>query len=286
MSIQNVSDTALWVAMYRAMETDRPDAHFRDPYARRLAGERGEQIVRAMPKGRSMSWPMVVRTKVFDDVIMDLVRNEGVDVVLNLAAGLDARPWRLDLPPSLRWVDVDLPGMTESKARAMAGETPRCRHEAIAADLADAAQRREVLARVGGMGGKALVITEGLLIYLAPDDVAALAADLHARRSFRWWLTDLASPQLLKWMEKSWGRHVREGNAPFRFAPAEGSGFFARFGWREARWSSTLEDGHRLKREMRMAWLWRALGRLASAEKREQFRRFSITLLLERTAAP
>jgi methyltransferase (TIGR00027 family) len=283
MSIQNVSDTALWVAMYRAMETDRPDAHFRDPYARRLAGERGEQILRAMPRGRSMAWPMVVRTKVFDDVILDLVRNEGVDLVLNLAAGLDARPWRMELPPSLRWIDVDLPAMTEHKARAMAGETPRCRHEAIAADLADPAQRREVLARVGAMGGRALVVTEGLLIYLTPHDVAALAADLHAQPSFRWWLTDLASPQLLKWMEKSWGKHVREGNAPFRFAPADGSGFFARHGWREARWSSTMEDAHRLRREMRAAWLWRALGRLAPAKKREAFRRFSITLLLERT---
>jgi len=39
--ISSVSDTARWVALYRAMESDRPDALFRDPYARRLAGAAG-----------------------------------------------------------------------------------------------------------------------------------------------------------------------------------------------------------------------------------------------------
>ena len=43
--IRNVSDTAVWVAMYRARENDRPNGLFRDPFARRLAGERGEQIL-------------------------------------------------------------------------------------------------------------------------------------------------------------------------------------------------------------------------------------------------
>ena len=62
--VRNVSDTARWVAIYRAMESERPDALFRDPYARRLGGERGEAIVRAMPRGRSMAWPMIVRTAV------------------------------------------------------------------------------------------------------------------------------------------------------------------------------------------------------------------------------
>ena len=42
MAIDNISDTARWVAVYRAQETARPDAIFRDPFAERLAGERGD----------------------------------------------------------------------------------------------------------------------------------------------------------------------------------------------------------------------------------------------------
>ena len=68
-AIRNVSDTALWVAIYRAMESERPDAIFRDPYARRLGGERGETIVRQMPNGAAMAWPMIVRTAVMDEIV-------------------------------------------------------------------------------------------------------------------------------------------------------------------------------------------------------------------------
>jgi O-methyltransferase involved in polyketide biosynthesis len=74
MPIEHVSDTARWVAVYRAMETDRPDAIFRDPFAERLAGARGTEIVDTMKRGRAMAWAMIVRTAVFDEIIMDRVR--------------------------------------------------------------------------------------------------------------------------------------------------------------------------------------------------------------------
>ena len=89
--IENISDTARWVAVYRAMETERADAIFRDPFAARLAGDTRTGDRRHMKRGRSMAWAMIVRTAVFDEIILDRVRNGGVDTVLNLAAGLDAR---------------------------------------------------------------------------------------------------------------------------------------------------------------------------------------------------
>src|SRR5437016_12277694 len=89
------------------MESERPDALFRDPYARRLAGPRGEQIVAEMPKGRAWAWPMIVRTAVMDELILRAVEGDGGDTVLNLAAGLDARADRLPLPPALRRLYVD-----------------------------------------------------------------------------------------------------------------------------------------------------------------------------------
>ena len=147
--ISHVSDTARWVAVYRANETDRPDAVFKDPYARRLAGERGEAIVRGMPDGLRMSWPMVVRTAVMDEIIMRCIRQDGVDCVMNLAAGLDARPWRLDLPAELRWIDVDHPVMIDLKLTELANETARCRYEGVRLDLADAQARSGLFDRVG-----------------------------------------------------------------------------------------------------------------------------------------
>jgi len=279
--IRNVSDTASWVAVYRAMESERPDAHFNDPYARRLAGERGQAIVDAMPRGRMMSWPMVVRTAVMDEIIERCIA-QGARTVLNLAAGLDARPYRMDLPPDLRWLHVDMPEMVEYFRERMAGETPRCELEFVPADLRDAAARRDVLARAPGHG-PVLVLTEGLLVYLEADDVAALARDLHDVARARWWLTDLASPMLLKYLEKQWQPKLREGNAPFRFGPAEGTAWFAPYGWREAEFRSTWDESLRLHRTMPGAWFWSLLMRLRSPQRREEARRMSGIVLFEAT---
>ena len=112
--IANISDTAFWVAVYRAMESERPDAHFHDPYARLLAGRHGEQIVRKLPFAKSAAWAMIVRTIVMDEFIMRCV-NEGAGTVVNLAAGLDARPYRLPLPASTQWIEVDLPDILTYK---------------------------------------------------------------------------------------------------------------------------------------------------------------------------
>ena len=282
MPIEHISDTARWVAVYRAMESERPDALFRDPYARALAGAHGQEIVDQMPRGREMAWPMIVRTAVFDEIILATIARERVDLVVNLAAGLDARPWRLALPPTLRWVDVDLPAILEYKAGVLREAQPRCRYEALATDLTDNAARRSAFARLGAGAERALVITEGLLIYLTAEQVAALAEDLHAQPSFRWWLMDIASPRLLQIMHRWWGKQTSAGNARFIFAPAEGTAFFAPHGWREREFRSMSEEAHRLHREMRLAWLWRLLARLSPPKQREQYRRMSGLVVLER----
>src|SRR2546426_937733 len=186
--IQHVSDTARWVALYRAMESDRRDALFRDPYARRLAGERAERILAGMKRGREWAWPMIVRTAVMDELILRAIERDGVTTVLNLAAGLDARPYRLPLPPSLRWVEVDFPDVIAYKQEQLAVERPVCVLEQVGADLTDVARRRALFAEIGGAGRPVLVVTEGLLIYLTREQVAALADDLAAQPSFRWWL--------------------------------------------------------------------------------------------------
>jgi methyltransferase (TIGR00027 family) len=283
MNIQNVSDTARWVAVYRAMESERPDALFHDPWARSLAGEHGESIVQSMPRGAQMAWAMIVRTAVFDEMILDTIHTKQVDCVLNLAAGLDTRAWRLDLPPALHWIDADLPGILDYKTERMRDVAPKCAYDAERTDLTDPAQRDALFQRVGGAFQRVLVVTEGLLVYLTADDVGALAKALHEQPSFRWWLMDLASPRLLDWMRDAWGKQVSAGNAPFLFGPEEGASFFAPFGWREAVWRGTIEEAHRLKREMRGMWLWRTMMRLSSPNRREEFRRFAGYLLLERT---
>lgn len=278
--IRNVSDTAHWVAWYRVMESDRPDAVFRDPYARRLAGPRGEAIVKAMPRGRAMAWPMIVRTAVMDEMILRAVNRDGARTVVNLAAGLDARPWRLDLPIKLTWLDVDLPEIQQYKRETLQDEKPQCHLEWIPADLANAAARRDVLSRVATSPGPALVITEGLLIYLEREQVMALATDLAATANLKWWILDIASPALLKMIGKTWGRSMQ--SAPFKFAPEEDTAFFEPAGWRELEYRATFDESIRLKRSMPFARFWRLVARFYPKKTRERFKRFTGIVLMER----
>jgi O-methyltransferase involved in polyketide biosynthesis len=67
--VGNVSDTARWVAVYRAWESERPDALFHDRFASRFAGDRGRAIAAKMPRSARTGWPIVMRTRVIDDLI-------------------------------------------------------------------------------------------------------------------------------------------------------------------------------------------------------------------------
>ena len=279
--IEHVSDTARWVAIYRAMESERPDAIFHDPFARRLGGPRGEEIVATLPRARATAWAMIVRTAIFDEIIRERIGGGGVDLVVNIAAGLDARPWRLELPASLRWVDVDFPAMLEYKTSLLRDETPRCRYEAIPADLTDASARDALFAQLGASASRALVISEGLLVYLEPEQVRALARALHAAPSFRWWLADIGNQRLLKMLQKQWGTQM--DRAPMKFGVDDLEGFFEPLGWRVAEFRSALVEAHRLRREMRLGWLVRLMVRLSPRQRAEEARRMSGSVLFERT---
>src|SRR5262249_56912438 len=117
-------------------ETERSHPLFRDPFARRLAGERGEQIAAAMPNVAGSDWPFVIRTYLGDRCITSEVAR-GVDTVVNLAAGLDARPYRMALPPSLTWIEIDLPELLAYKSEVLACERPGRAPELVPPDLSN-----------------------------------------------------------------------------------------------------------------------------------------------------
>jgi len=276
-----VSDTALWLAMYRAIEAERPDALFRDPYARRLAGDRGARIVESERKAWPFAWSMIVHTAVMDEIILRLVEH-GTRTIINLAAGLDARAYRLALPPTLRWVDVDLPGIVAYRQEHLAHAEPVCVHEDLAADLLDEEALRRALARADGWDDPALILTEGLLAHLTRAQVTMLGRAAHDQPVIRWWLTDLGSPLLLEMLKRTWQPHLEAGNAPMHFAPPEGTAFFEPLGWHEAEFHSTWIESMRLGRSMPFAQFSHWLGRFRRAEVRDAYLRMSGLVLLER----
>lgn len=247
LTVRGVSDTAHWVAYFRALETRRPDALFRDPYAERLAGAHGFQIANTLPDGNKHEWAWVARTCLFDQFLSRAIQG-GADLVVNLAAGLDARPYRMQLPAALQWVEVDLPEIVAYKEEILGNEKPRCRLERISLDLSDVPARRELFAELDARAKKVVVASEGLLIYFTTEEVASLAKDLGAGKHFKSWIIDLASPGQLRLMQHTTGKQLSEAGAAFKFGPAEGANFFTPYGWEPKDVQGMLKTAAQFKR--------------------------------------
>ena len=189
--IHHISDTALMVAACRAHEDELEDAFVRDPFAARLAGERGVAILQAMPHANVLRLGLAIRTRFVDELLLDALAKHRIATVLNVGCGLDTRPWRLELSPDLRWMEIDFADVLDYKDQLMSGETPHCNRERLTVDLNDAAQRRVMYEAAGS--SSALMITEGLLLYLPATTVDGLAAEAPVDGAVAHWISDITT---------------------------------------------------------------------------------------------
>ncbi|MGV9614375.1 class I SAM-dependent methyltransferase [Nocardia xishanensis] len=241
-SIGHVSDTARWVAVYRALESARPDALFHDELASVLVGAQGLTPGQSemLPRGARNHWPTVVRTRLIDDLVLDSLR-QSCDRVINLAAGLDTRPYRLDIPAETIWYEADLPELITYKDARLADQRARCERVARAVDVTDEVALAEFLAEACEGARAVLVITEGLLPYLAASQVRMLSNVLR-RPEVRWWAQDHWSPAMLRLVNLTMGRDL--GSARWTFASS--LSFYQ--GWSVEAAHSTFRAAARWKR--------------------------------------
>jgi O-methyltransferase involved in polyketide biosynthesis len=127
---------------------------------------------------------------------LDALATHPIATVLSVGCGLDTRPWRLDLSPDLRWIEIDFADVLGYKDRLMSGERAGCCRERLTVDLNDAAQRRAIYEAAGS--SSALMITEGLLLYLPAATVDVLAAEVSTRSGITLWISDITTTAFSK----------------------------------------------------------------------------------------
>jgi methyltransferase (TIGR00027 family) len=292
--INDVSDTAFLVATFRAMEGKRSDALFHDPLAGKLAGVHGRNIVAAMSRGRTLfsamppgftAWMIAIRTRIIDDLILSAVA-QGADAILNLGAGLDTRPYRLDLPASLHWIEVDYPRIIDLKDKELAGEKPRCVLEREKLDLADLPARAKLFSELNDRFKNTLVLTEGVIPYLSEEAVASLAHDIRSQPSFRHWIVDYFSAAAMRHRRRA-GMERQMRNAPFLFQPKDYFGFFKQHGFAPADirylWRESRRYGRTMPISLPMIIAGALTGLMMSKERRDERRKFAAYVLLAST---
>src|SRR5258706_10300819 len=173
------SRTAQHNALFRALEQRLPEPLFRDPFAQRFL--RGRYRLAALLPAAALAraidarWPgpraaVCVRTRWIDDAI-GAAQAAGLDQLLLLGAGFDARAYRLPGIERVRVFEVDHPA-TQALKRQVVGEAP-AHVSYVPVDFTRDALP-DALARAGLRAGlRTLVLWEGVSNYLDPPTVDA-----------------------------------------------------------------------------------------------------------------
>ncbi|HVQ12429.1 MAG TPA: SAM-dependent methyltransferase, partial [Vicinamibacterales bacterium] len=232
--------TSRWVAANRALETEHAAPLYRDPYARELAGDAGFDVLYSMRTVAGMgtfNGPdpfLTIRTRFFDDALLNVVRDSSIDQVVILAAGMDARAFRLEWPRKVRLFEVDREDVFTHKEAVLSRlkAKPSCDRRIVQHDLA-----QPWAAALVGAGfdphQKTAFLAEGLLYYL---DEAAVASMLDALRSVSapgsWLGLDVTNPEVLTSpFLATYLNKLTELGSPWKFGVADPEAYLAAKGW-------------------------------------------------------
>ncbi|MDF9817141.1 SAM-dependent methyltransferase [Streptomyces sp. SPB162] len=243
--MEAVSCTAQWTAAARALESERDDRLFDDPFARTLAGDTGFALLKRYTGAGTVPF-LALRTKYLDDQALAAVEHSGARQVVFVAAGMDTRAWRLPWPQDTVIYELDRPALLEAK-NAQLVDVPlvagRRRH-AVAVDLAG--DWAESLTEAGFRPAEPTVwVMEGLLFFLpeaAVRQVLATLLRLSAPGSVL--AGDMASrASLTNPMARGFLTALREDGAAWQFGHDEPEEFLRSCGWHTTKTLQPGEEG-------------------------------------------
>ena len=235
-----VGSTARWIAAGRALETETANPLFRDPFARELAGDTGFTMLVAM-RGpdrvgdATMPEPYFsIRTKFLDEGLLEAVGSGSIAQVLILAAGMDARAFRLEWPSGVVLFEIDRDDVFEHKEPILQrlGGRPLCDRRVVRADLAGSWTEPLTAAGFDSTRPSAILV-EGLLYYLDEPSAIRLLSTIEQLAAPGSWIgadmvnaETLRSPYLTSYLQK-----LREYGCPWTFGVGDPHTFLAEHGW-------------------------------------------------------
>lgn len=161
-----VSSTAKFMAAFRAIETQRLDGLFTDPFAAQLAGQEAiEAAIHHLEEEEKEGKPFVsVRTRFFDDFLNKYSNN--VRQVVLLGSGMDTRAFRINWQPGTHIYEIDQPDVLLYKNTLLNSISPHCIRHSICADLKESLWT-ELLVKEGYQTSEPTIwLLEGFLYYL------------------------------------------------------------------------------------------------------------------------
>jgi methyltransferase (TIGR00027 family) len=164
-----VLKTALWLAGARVLETKKWHPLVKDPFAEGLLGTEGLKTALKLERTHPVPREVIRRIRLIDDLVLRLVKELKIEVVIMAGTGLDARPYRLDLPKSLTWIEVDYPVVTQWKDLQLKDKKPNCTVERVGMNLV---RPWSLDTAIGDKyeGKRTLILAENLFQYFSTYD--------------------------------------------------------------------------------------------------------------------
>lgn len=174
--LSGVKETLLYTLYYRMLDQRSRNPIVGDSWAaevldRVAAGNRKGVLTAKL--GSSGRFPPLLRARRLDDWTRGFLDHHPDASVLQLGCGLDSRAFRLDVPDTVRWYDLDFPDVIELRRLLYPG---RENYRLIASSATDPGWLDEIPA-----DRPALVVAEGVLPYLTEADVRQLLGRLTDR---------------------------------------------------------------------------------------------------------
>jgi O-methyltransferase involved in polyketide biosynthesis len=149
----------------RALDNHLPHPILGDHMAEEVVDKLGYDCVR-FHLSTSPIINIAHRAKKLDEVAKGFVARHPDAVGLDLGAGLDTRVFRVDPPAGVDWYDIDFPEVITARRQLLPA---RANAHTIAADLTGAGWLDAV-----PTGRPAVVVADGLMAFLTPDDLVTL----------------------------------------------------------------------------------------------------------------
>lgn len=226
--------TSRWVAAARARESERSDRLFEDSLARALAGDEGFHLLEEMAKaaGGGENGYLAIRTRFLDEFVLSAAT--AIRQIVIVAAGMDARAFRLDWPVGTTVFEIERAQVLAVKEPILreAGATPRCERRVVSADLAEPWEP-SLLAAGFSSEAPAVFLVEGLTPYLWPEQVTTLMQRISAIAAPGSRLgADIIGTSFLEspWTKAYLARLEAEG-VGWHFGTDEPERFLGSFGW-------------------------------------------------------
>jgi O-methyltransferase involved in polyketide biosynthesis len=214
-ALTGVSETALLTLLVRANEARRPDSIIDDPMAIKLVDEIDYDWAKF---GYTRRQDMAMRALTFDEYTRRYLIDHPSATVVALAEGLQTSFYRLaasDVGDRFRWLTVDLPPIIALRDRLLP-------HSDRVTVCAQSALDYSWMDRVDPADG-VFITTEGLLMYLQPDEALGLIAECAKRFPGGQLMFDLPPVLFAAWVRRGsrTSFRYRVPPMPFTLSPSD-----------------------------------------------------------------